>query len=251
MKAKVASFPGLRAGVAAAWRCGPAALVAVRLHCEDRPCQAHRLGWLPGRGTDVFARDTLLIAVEAALFAAAEPLTPRKLARLAGLPDAGEARRQVAKLNALLDADRSAFRVEELAGGYQLLTCPDWKPWLERIFPHHDDLALSGPMLETLSIVAYRQPICRADVEKIRGVQVGEILQHLLEKGLIRLAGRDSSLGRPFLYGTTRKFLQAFGLRNLNELPLAELLTRPADEPSPTEEKQAEPAATPSAAATG
>jgi segregation and condensation protein B len=98
-------------------------------------------------------------------------------------------------------------------------------------------------MLETLSIVAYRQPICRADVEKIRGVQVGEILQHLLEKGLIRLAGRDASLGRPFLYGTTRKFLQAFGLRNLNELPLSELLTRPAEAASPAS-TEPEPATT-------
>jgi segregation and condensation protein B len=76
--------------------------------------------------------------------------------------------------------------------------------------------------------VAYRQPICRADIEAIRGVQVGEILRHLLEEGLVRLVGKDESLGRPFLYGTTPKFLQWFGLRHLNELPMVESLAKPA-----------------------
>ena len=172
-------------------------------------------------------RDVVAGRVEAALFAADEPVTPRRLARLADLADTGEARRQVQRLNQLYARDRSAFYIEELAGGYQMLTRPDLRPWLDRVFDPRDALQLSGPTLETLAIVAYRQPICRADIEAIRGVQVGEILKQLMDKSLVRFAGRDESLGRPYLYGTTRAFLEAFGLRNLHELPLLELFRQP------------------------
>src|SRR5712692_6884887 len=94
-----------------------------------------------------------------------------------------------------------------------------------------------SPARETLAIVAYRQPIMRADVEAIRGVQVSEVLRQLMEKGLVRIAGRDDSLGRPVLYGTTRKFLQVFGLKGLRDLPLAEEL-RPAAKKAGEEEEE-------------
>jgi segregation and condensation protein B len=185
------------------------------------------------------ARDELLARVEAALFSAEEPMTPRKLARLAGLADTGEARRQVDRLNRLLRLSSSGFLVEEVAGGYQMLTCPDLRAVVEQVYRPGDELQLSPPMLETLAIIAYRQPICRADIEAIRGVQVGEILKQLMDKQLIRLAGKDDSLGRPYLYGTTKQFLQAFGLRNLHELPMVEMLTPPAEDQVEEEAEEA------------
>jgi segregation and condensation protein B len=178
-------------------------------------------------GVGELGRDALLARVEAALLAADEPLTPRRLAVIADLPDAAGARKHVQRLQALYEKDGSAFQVEELAGGYQLLTRPEFHPWLLRIRRMSADLKLTPPTRETLAIVAYRQPIGRAEVEAIRGVQCSEILRQLMEKGLLRIAGRDDSLGRPVLYGTTRKFLQCFGLKNLHDLPQAKELAAP------------------------
>jgi segregation and condensation protein B len=173
------------------------------------------------------ARDPRLAWVEAALLAADEPLTTRRLATATGLTDGNEARRLVHRLQSLYDADGSAFQVEEVAGGFQLLTRPEFHRWLVRLRRSGADLRLTAPARETLAIVAYRQPIMRADIEAIRGVHCGEILRLLMEKGLIRIAGRDNSLGRPVLYGSTKKFLQVFGLKNLRDLPLAEQLRVP------------------------
>jgi segregation and condensation protein B len=170
------------------------------------------------------ARDLPLAYVEAALLAADEPLTARKLAQAAGLADAGEARRLVRKLQALYDQDGTAFQVQEVAGGFQLLTRPQYHRWLVRLKRGSQEVRLTGPARETLAIIAYRQPIMRADIEAIRGVHCGDVLRLLMEKGLIRIAGRHDSLGRPVLYGTTKKFLQVFGLRSLKELPQVEEL---------------------------
>jgi segregation and condensation protein B len=167
------------------------------------------------------ARSAPLAMVEAALFAADEPLSAKRLAAVAGLATAGEARRHVHALQALYNRDGTAFRVEELAGGYQLLTRPEYHPWLVRVRRSANELRLSPAARETLAIIAYRQPIMRADIESIRGVGSSEVLQLLMEKGLVRIAGRDDSLGRPMLYGTTKKFLQVYGLKSLHELPYA------------------------------
>jgi segregation and condensation protein B len=156
-----------------------------------------------------------------------DPLTPRRLAAVADLPDAAAARAQVQRLQELYDKDGSAFQVVELAGGYQLLTRPEYHAWLLRVRRLHVDLRLSASARETLAIVAYRQPITRAEVEAIRGVQCSDVLRLLMEKGLLRIAGRDESLGRPVLYGTTRKFLQCFGLKSLRDLPQAKELAAP------------------------
>jgi segregation and condensation protein B len=162
--------------------------------------------------------------VEAALLAADEPLSVRKLVQAAGLPDAAAARRLLRKLQELYDRDGTAFQVEELAGGFQLLTRPEYHRWLATLRRTQQEVRLTAAARETLAIVAYRQPIMRAEVEAIRGVQCGETLRLLMEKGLVRIAGRDDSLGRPVLYGTTKKFLQVFGLKNLKDLPQAEHL---------------------------
>jgi segregation and condensation protein B len=170
-------------------------------------------------GPDV--RDAALARLEAVLFAAEEPLAARRLAGLAELPDTAAARRLVDRLRDLLAAEGSAFRVEDIAGGYQLLTRPEFHPWLVRLRQTAGEPKLSGALLETLAIVAYRQPIMRADLEAVRGVHCGDALRTLMERGLVRIAGRDDSLGRPVLYATTKKFLQAFGLRDLRDLPPA------------------------------
>lgn len=181
------------------------------------------------------ARDAALTAIEAALFLADEPLTAKRLATVAGVADAAEARQLVARLDALYRDDGTAFRVEELAGGYQLLTRAEFHPWLSRLRKQPSDAQLSAAARETLAIVAYRQPVTRADVEAIRGVGCSEVLKQLMERGLIRLGGRDESLGRPALYESTKKFLQLFGLKSLKDLPPGEGLFPPKPTPPATE----------------
>jgi segregation and condensation protein B len=166
-------------------------------------------------------RDRKVAQVEAVLFLVREPLTSRKIAQLANLADGTEARKLLRRLKLLLETGESAFQVAEVAGGYQLLTRPELSPWLRRHLQTPYRQRLSGPAMETLAVVAYRQPILRAEIEAIRGVQCDDILRQLLDRDFIRIIGRSEDLGRPLLYGTTRRFLELFGLRNLDELPHA------------------------------
>jgi segregation and condensation protein B len=171
---------------------------------------------------DPLGRDPQLAILEAILLAADEPLPTRRLAQVASLADANVVRRLIRKLQHLYERDGTAFQIEELAGGFQLLTRPEYHRWLASFRRGQNELRLTGAARETLAIVAYRQPIMRADIEGIRGVHCGETLRLLMEKGLVRITGRDDSLGRPVLYGTTKKFLQVFGLRGLKDLPRAD-----------------------------
>jgi len=190
---------------------------------------ALRRRWEPsdGHSRAPHTRDGKLARVEAALLIADEPLTARKLADVAGLADSAEARAVIDQLQQLYDLDASAFQVEQIAGGYQLLTRPQYHPWLARLKRTGHELRLTPTTLEALAVIAYKQPIMRAEVEKVRGVACGEVIRQLMEKGLVRVAGRHDSLGRPQLYGTTKKFLQAFGLKGLADLPEVESLRRP------------------------
>jgi segregation and condensation protein B len=191
----------------------------------------HRLTFLPADGesaTGDLAREPRLATLEAVLFAAEEPLSARRLAGIVGLKDAGEATRLVSRLQELYERGEGAFQVAELAGGFQLYTRPEFHKWLVRLRRGIGEFRLSTAARETLAIVAYRQPIMRAEIEAIRGVKSDEILHQLLDKGLLRIAGRDDSLGRPVVYATTKKFLQIFGLKSLADLPQAELLRSPA-----------------------
>ena len=122
--------------------------------------------------------------------------------------------------------------------GYQLLTRPPFSPWLDKLHQRQNELKLSSPAMETLTIVAYQQPITRADVEAVRGVQCAEMLKQLLERGLVRICGEEDTLGRPYLYDTTKKFLELFGLRSLDDLPMASKLRK---KPKPPEEPKPEP----------
>jgi segregation and condensation protein B len=180
------------------------------------------------RPADPLARDAPLAMLEAVLLAADEPLPIRKLVQVASLPDSATARRLLKRLRNLYDQDGGAFQVEELAGGFQLLTRAEYHRWLAGLRRAGTEVRLSGPARETLAIVAYRQPIMRADIEAIRGVHCGDTLRLLMERGVVRIVGRDDSLGRPVLYGTTKKFLQLFGLMSLKDLPKAEQFQTPA-----------------------
>lgn len=174
-------------------------------------------------------RTAKLARLEAALFVAETALSPRRLAQDAALADPGEAHRLVEDLNAAFDRSGSTFRVERVATGYQLLTRPEFASWLDKVHHRQARLRLSASALETLAIVAYRQPLTRADVEAVRGVQCSDLLKQLMDRGLVRIVGEDDALGRPFLYGTTRTFLELFGLRALDDLPeAAALRPRPA-----------------------
>lgn len=161
---------------------------------------------------------------EAVLFLSQHPLTSRRLAQLTGLADGTKARTLIRNLNRIYDAEGRSFRVEDVAGGYQLMTRPKFARWLRRLHSAPVEIRLSGPAMETLAVVAYRQPVLRAEIEAIRGVQSGEVLRQLIERDLVRIAGRSNELGRPFLYGTTKQFLQTFGLRHLDELPRSDVL---------------------------
>jgi segregation and condensation protein B len=181
--------------------------------------------------SDPHDRDATLARVEAALMLADEPLTARRLAEACGLSDGPSARRLVTRLAGLYAAEGSAFVVEEIAGGFQLLSRHEFHPWLLRLRQTGHDLRLSSAAMETLAVVAYRQPIMRAEVEQIRGVQCGDLIRLLMEKGLVRVAGRHDSLGRPQLFATTRRFLAAFGLDSLTALPAVAALSPPGPGP--------------------
>ena len=161
-------------------------------------------------------------AVEAVLFVCDDPISVNRLHDL--LPEAkpAEIREAIAGLKADYDNQGRAFSIEEIADGVQLLTRPAHADIIARLKKSKAEKKLSGAALEVLAIVAYKQPVKRADVEAIRGVQSGEILRALMERRLVRIAGREDVPGAPVQYGTTKEFLEAFGLRALEDLPRPE-----------------------------
>jgi segregation and condensation protein B len=156
--------------------------------------------------------------VEALLLASHEAVPAARLAAVLGETSARDVRGLVDALNSDYEAGARGFRIEEVAGGFQLRTLPDLAPWLQKLRPQ-PPLRLSRAALETLAIVAYKQPITRAELEHVRGVDVGAVLSSLLERQLVRVAGHREVPGRPMLYATSRRFLEVFGLASLSDLP--------------------------------
>ncbi|MGD0553258.1 MAG: SMC-Scp complex subunit ScpB [Sedimentisphaerales bacterium] len=169
---------------------------------------------------------TVESVVEAVLFASDESLTPARLSEIVGT-NVRQLRKHIDDLNEKYKANNNAFRIEQIAGGYQMLTLSEYNHWLKKLVRARDDGKLSQPALETLAIIAYKQPIIRADIEAIRGVAAGEMIRNLMYKGLVKITGRAEIVGRPMLYGTTKKFLEVFGLNALKDLPKAEELKKP------------------------
>jgi len=182
----------------------------------------------------------LLRVIEALLFSAQKPLSIHELAAAVKGAGAEEelspnefGRSTEAEIAAAIEQlkieyiqERRAFQIIEKAEGWQLATDPAFAPWVRQLFPAPKPARLTAPALETLSIIAYRQPITRADVEAVRGVNIDGVLQTLMERGLVKIAGRAEVPGRPLLYETTQFFLDHFGLRTLDELPNAEELRK-------------------------
>jgi len=170
----------------------------------------------------------LKTVLEAILFASEEPVSAERLAEAAGEDvTVGLVRDAIKELMADYDAQGRAFTIEEIAGGFQLFTRPEYNPYLKKIMRARSEARFTQAALETLAIIAYKQPIMRVEVEDIRGVACGDMIRTLMEKGLVRIAGRGEQLGRPLLYGTTKKFLQAFGLASTKDLPDAKQLVEP------------------------
>lgn len=130
-----------------------------------------------------------------------------------------EIREALVELKLDYAAGERGFRLEEVAGGFRFATDSSIAPWLKKLYRARQKVSLSKPALETLAIVAYRQPITRTEIEAIRGVNVDGVVKTLLERGLIRITGRKEVLGRPILYGTSREFLEHFGMKGLEDLP--------------------------------
>ena len=182
---------------------------------------------------------TLSCVIEALLFSAQKPLSIREMATVIKGAEDEVSRNEFAHVSQAEVAgaleqlkieyvqEQRAFQLIEKAEGWQLATDPKYAQWVRQLFPAPKPARLSAPALETLAIIAYRQPITRADVEAVRGVNIDGVLQTLMERGLVKIAGRAEIPGRPLLYETTQFFLDHFGLRALDELPnVEELRTR-------------------------
>jgi segregation and condensation protein B len=200
--------------------------------------------------------------IEALLFSAHKPLSSKEIVdilRNAGAEDdfapnefanakPAEVVAAIEQLKIEYIQNEHGFQLVEKAEGWRLASDPKYAQWVRGLFPAAKPARLSSPALETLAIIAYRQPITRADVEAVRGVTIDGVLQTLMERGLVKIAGRAEIPGRPLLYETTEFFLDHFGLRNLEELPnVEELRTRhlpAAPRPAPTQESEAAAPAT-------
>jgi segregation and condensation protein B len=163
--------------------------------------------------------------LEAALFSAGRPLTAEELAALDPDVNAADVRVALEQLREHYDFNQHGVELVELAGGYQILTRPVHAAAIERAQIAVRAPKLTAATLETLAVIAYRQPVGRVEIEEIRGVSAGGVLRSLQERGLIEVVGRSEALGRPLLYGTTALFLELLGMRDLVELPKAEELT--------------------------
>ena len=169
----------------------------------------------------------LMQVLEAILFSTDMPLSAGKLAEIVGVDSTKPVKLCIDDLNKGYEERQAAYRIEERAGGFQLLTLPQYAQYIERLVRKKDEGRLTPAGLETLAIVAYKQPLTRAGIEAIRGVACGEVLRSLMEHNLVKIVGRAEEVGRPMLYGTTRYFLEVFGLANLKDLPKADALKEP------------------------
>ncbi len=169
----------------------------------------------------------LALTVEAVLLTTDRALPTSKITELIAGSRAKDITAAMARLNEQYERTGRSFRIEELAGGWQIMTLPRFASVLTNLHKSRTQAKLSPAALETLAIVAYKQPILRAEIETIRGVASGEMLRSLMERRLVKIVGRAEEIGRPMLYGTTKVFLEMYGLANLKDLPKVEDLKQP------------------------
>lgn len=157
--------------------------------------------------------------IEALLFASEKPISAEQIKEALGGEEGASVKSLVDELNAEYKNSGRSFNIIEIAGGYQLATDPIYAPYLRKLYKSRREERLSAPALETLAVIAYKQPVTRADIEFVRGVNVDGVMKTLSERGLIKIVGRKEALGRPILYATTKEFLQYFGLSSIQDLP--------------------------------
>ncbi|MFA6129816.1 MAG: SMC-Scp complex subunit ScpB [Candidatus Omnitrophota bacterium] len=163
--------------------------------------------------------NNLKSAIEALIFASDKPLTMEQIKKVLDIPDAAGVRKNIDELKTEYEAQNRGLRIVEIAGGFQMITSTAFAPFLKKLFKCRFSDKLSKPALESLAIIAYKQPLTRAEIESLRNVNVDGVMKSLLDKNLIRICGRKKIPGRPFVYGTTRQFLEHFGLKSLDDLP--------------------------------
>lgn len=210
----------------------PSAALAAGTESDNSPAPAEASARAPqdeprsparGPAEPLFPPERTAAAVEAVLLTSERAISPGRIAVALGLNARGDGvkmvREAIEALNAAYDSAGRAFRIENVAGGWRIVTRPEFAPVVEALHTARESAKLSRAAVETLAIIAYKQPITRASVEAIRGVACGEVLRTLIDRRLIDIVGRAEELGRPMLYGTSRLFLETFGLASLRDLP--------------------------------
>jgi len=162
--------------------------------------------------------------IEALLFATTEPLQPKRIAEIVKGCDSRVVRRCIEELRQDYDHSGRGFGIQEIAGGYQILSRDQYGEYVHKLHKSYAQARLSQAALETLAVIAYKQPVLRAEIDAIRGVNSGPLLRSLIDRGLVKIVGRADTLGRPVLYGTTKKFLERFLLNSLKDLPEPEAI---------------------------
>lgn len=168
------------------------------------------------------SQDNLNAAIEALLFSSDKPLTLEQLKGALDNLETSEIRKRLEELRCEYEASGRGMRLVEVAGGFQMITAPSFSAFLKKLYKQRKVEKLSKPAMETLAMIAYKQPVTRMEIESLRGVNVDGVIKSLGDKSLIRIAGRKKAPGRPLVYGTTRQFLEYFGLKSLEELPKIE-----------------------------
>jgi len=179
--------------------------------------------------TDDIQRLHLKGVIEALLFVSEKPLLIEQIKCIFEDLEPSDIRNLLEEIKKEYNGVSKGIRITEVAGGFQMVTNPDYASDIKKFYKQRQSERLSGPSLETLAVIAYKQPVTRLDVESIRGVNVDGIIKNLQAKGLIRIAGRKEAIGRPFVYGTTRQFLEYFGLKSLEDLPKIEEFVVPSN----------------------
>lgn len=174
--------------------------------------------------------DNLKSAVEAIIFASEKPVTLEQIKNVLDNLGCGELRKIIDELKSEYEAQNRGFRITEIAGGFQMNACTAFAPFLKKLFKNRSADKLSKPALESLAIIAYKQPLTKSEIGILRNVNVDGVMKNLVDKNLIRICGRKKIPGRPFVFGTTREFLEHFGLRSLEDLPKIEDFTALAQE---------------------
>ncbi len=167
-------------------------------------------------------QDNTRAVIEALLFVSEKPLAVEQIKDVLDNLEAGQIRQILEELNSEYEKTNRGIRIAEVAGGFRMITPSTLAPFLKKLHRQRRKDRLSKPALETLAIIAYKQPLTKLDIESLRNVSADGVIDSLLEKGLIRITGRKKAPGRPFVFGTTRTFLEYFGLKSLDDLPKME-----------------------------